>query len=79
MTSLKMKNGIRNTKKGELLIYSIIWLVVFLMPVFLSYTPTGMNWSGVTHEWIRFLPFILIFFTPQFFAVSAVFRKRATI
>jgi hypothetical protein len=76
MTSLKMKNGIRNTKKGELLIYSIIWLVVFLMPVFLSYTPTGMNWNGVTHEWIRFLPFILIFLLHNFFLYPQYFGKE---
>jgi|GEM_PF-3019246 hypothetical protein len=27
MTSLEMKNVIQNTKKGELLIYLIIWLL----------------------------------------------------
>jgi hypothetical protein len=76
MTSLEMKNGIQNTKKGELLIYSIIWLVVFLMPFFLSYTPTGMNWNGVTHEWIRFLPFILVFLLHNFFLFPLYFGKE---
>lgn len=67
---------IQNTKKAELKIYSIIWLVVFLMPVFLSYTPTGMNWSGVTHEWVRFLPFILVFLLHNFFVYPRYFGKE---
>jgi len=76
MHSLEMKKVIQNTKKAELKIYSIIWLVVFLMPVFLSYTPKGMNWSGVTHEWIRFLPFILVFLLHNFFVYPRYLGKE---
>lgn len=56
----KMNYSIR-TKRGETIIYVIVWLVIVLMPVFISKTDNGINWSRVQHEWLRFLPFAIVF------------------
>jgi hypothetical protein len=43
------------------------------MPVFISNSDSGINWQRVTHEWMRFLPFLIVFLVhnyllfPQFF------------
>jgi len=60
-------------KRGESIIYIVLWLIILLMPVFISKTDSGINWSRVQHEWIRFLPFAIVFVVhnyllfPQFF------------
>lgn len=50
-----------NSKLIENLIYSLIWLIIFTMPVFFSGYEHETNWRRVFHEWIRFIPFLLIF------------------
>jgi len=50
----RMKISIKNTRKGEGLVYIVIWLVVFLMPLLLSRTASGFDWRRVFFEWMRF-------------------------
>ena len=60
-------------KRGESIVYLVLWSVILLMPVFISNTTSGISWSKVTREWIRFLPFLIVFLVhnyllfPQFF------------
>ncbi len=60
-------------KRGESIIYLVLWSVILLMPVFISNTDSVINWQRVTHEWMRFLPFLIVFLVhnyvlfPQFF------------
>lgn len=60
-------------RRGESIIYIVLWLVILLMPVFISKTDTGINWLRVQHEWVRLLPFLIVFLVhnyllfPQFF------------
>lgn len=61
-----MKFITQSRKKGELLIYLILWLVVLLMPVFISYSAYGFRWRQIGHEWLRILPFLLIFLLHNF-------------
>jgi uncharacterized protein (DUF2164 family) len=56
-----MKYQIKNTRNIELLVYVIIWLIVLLMPIFFSQYNDGINWSRVSHEWIKIIPFLIIF------------------
>lgn len=49
------------TKRGESIIYSIVWLVILLMAVFISKSDDGINWARVQHEWLRLLPFAIVF------------------
>lgn len=49
------------TKRGESIIYIILWMVVLLMPIFFSQFDKGINWSRVSHEWIKIIPFLIIF------------------
>ena len=60
-------------KRGESIIYIVLWMIILLMPVFISKNDTGISWSRVQHEWIRFLPFAVVFLVhnylifPRFF------------
>lgn len=49
------------TKRGESIIYAVLWLVILLMPVYISKDDSGIDWIRVQHEWIRLLPFALVF------------------
>lgn len=70
-----MQGAVQNTKKGEGLVYIVIWLVVFLMPVFMSRTSSGFNWQRVIAEWIRFLPFFLIFLLHNYLLFPQLFIR----
>jgi len=63
------------TKRGEILVYAIIWLVVFLMPVFISYSDYGYNWQRTGLEWLRVVPFCLIFLFHNFLFFPRYFEK----
>lgn len=54
-------NYSNRTKRGESIIYIILWLVVLLMPIFFSQYNDGINWNRVSHEWIKIIPFLIIF------------------
>ncbi len=43
------------------MIYSIILAIVLLVPIMTSTGSGGINWSQVFSDWIRLIPFILIF------------------
>jgi uncharacterized protein (DUF2164 family) len=60
-------------KRGESIIYIVLWLVILLMPVFISKTDSGINWSRVQHEWIRFLPFLIVFVVHNYFLFPRFF------
>jgi uncharacterized protein (DUF2164 family) len=45
------------------------------MPIFFSQTDTGINWSRVQHEWIRFLPFFLVFIVHNYLLFPRLFGK----
>lgn len=49
------------TKRGETIIYSVLWLVIFLMPIYISKTTSGIEWTRVQHEWFRMVPYAIVF------------------
>lgn len=57
---------ITRIKRGESIIYIIIWLIVLLMPIFFSQYDDGTNWSRVAHEWLKIVPFLIIFLVHNF-------------
>ena len=66
-----------NSKLIENIIYSIIWLLIFLMPIFFSGYEYQTNWRRVYHEWIRFIPFFIIFLINNSILVpKLLFEKR---
>ncbi|WP_158868285.1 sensor histidine kinase [Maribellus comscasis] len=71
-----MKLNSHNTKRGEVLVYTIIWLVIFLMPVFMSRSGTGFDWYRIGHEWLRILPYLLVFVIHNFLLFPQLFLKR---
>jgi hypothetical protein len=48
-------------KKSENLIYLTIWVIVLALPVFTLRGSQDFNWSRVILEWIRIIPFLVIF------------------
>jgi hypothetical protein len=65
-------------KRGESIVYIILWLIILLMPVFISKTDTGINWSRVQHEWMKFLPFAIVFLVHNYllFPYFFIHKKR---
>lgn len=74
-----MKVSARYIKRGEVLVYLIIWLVVFLMPVFMSGSGYRFNWQRIGFEWLRILPFLLIFILHNFVFFPLLFFKNRRI
>lgn len=66
-------------KHGESIIYIILWLVILLMPIFISKTDTGLNWNRVQHEWIRFLPFAIVFLMHNYLLFPKLFIQKKRI
>ncbi len=48
-------------KRGETFVYILVWILVFLMPVFI-YRNNSTNYNQIYKEWVRMLPFLVIFF-----------------
>mgnify|MGYP006291400255 CR=1 FL=1 len=71
-----MKNAVKNIKTVENIIYIIVWLVVFLMPLFFSQNTTGTNWERVMHEWLRIIPFLVIFLIHNYVIFPGFFISR---
>lgn len=66
-----------NSKLVENIIYSLIWMLIFLMPVFFSGFEYKTNWNRVFSEWIRFMPFLIIFLINNRLLVpKLLFQKR---
>ncbi|MDD3859558.1 MAG: histidine kinase [Bacteroidales bacterium] len=61
---------------GENLVYLILWLIVFSMPVFLSTGENQIDWIRVQHEIIRMFPFFLIFLIHNFLLFRLFRRKK---
>lgn len=45
----------------ERLIYIIIWWLIFIAPLILSSSGDHINWYRVRHDWMRIIPFLLMF------------------
>jgi hypothetical protein len=57
-----MTNSTPSKKISENLIYLIIWLMVFLLPILTLKDDPDFQWSRIVLEWIKISPFLLIFF-----------------
>lgn len=73
-----MKYSIR-TKYGESIIYIILWLIILLMPIFISKTNNQIDWSKVQREWVRLLPFALIFLVHNYLLFPFFFLRNRRI
>lgn len=71
-----MKTGLKNIKSGERLVYFILWLSIFLMPVFLSNEVAGINWSRVKAEWIKISPFFAVFIIHNTIVFPQLFSQK---
>jgi LytS/YehU family sensor histidine kinase len=63
--------------RSENIIYLIIWLVVVFLPVFTLQGGRDFNQTRVYMEWIRLIPFLLIFIVNNSVLVPGIlFRKK---
>ncbi|PKP02156.1 MAG: hypothetical protein CVU11_12685 [Bacteroidetes bacterium HGW-Bacteroidetes-6] len=60
---------------SELLIYSVLWSFVFTMPVVLSTAGTHIDFRRISHEFVRIVPFFILFIIHNTF-VFRIFRKK---
>ncbi len=60
----------------ENLVYLIIWIMVFAMPVFLSTGGNNIDWIRVQHEVVRIFPFFIIFLLHNFFLFKYFKSKK---
>ena len=67
----------------EQVIYLVIWLIVFLVPIVGDYynaatsTKVTFNWSFVRVAWLMMLPFFLLFVANNYLLVPyLLFRKN---
>lgn len=74
-----MKNAVKNIKTGELLIYVIIWLIVYLMPILLSQESGELNWNNIKQEWLRITPFFVVFLVHNSLVFPHLFASRKRI
>ncbi len=66
-------------KRGESIIYLVLWSVVLLMPMFISNSDLGFDWSRVVHEWFRFLPFLIVFLVHNYLLFPHLFVQKKRI
>lgn len=66
----------------ELIIYLVIWLIVFLVPIVGDYyaasgIKTTFNWNSIRVAWLIMLPFLLLFVANNYLlAPYLLFRKK---
>ena len=65
-------------KRGEPIIYLLVWLLIFLLPVFIGRN-NGADFSHVYREWLRMLPFLLIFLINNSLLLPKLLFKKKTI
>lgn len=67
----------KKSDNNEALIYVVIWLMVLALPIFTLRGTEYFNWSIALQEWIRFVPFLLIFIINNKVLVpNFLFKKR---
>ena len=65
-----------NIFSRENLVYLILWIIVFTMPIFLSTGGNQIDWIRVQHEIIRMFPFFLIFLIHNFLLFKFFKEKK---
>lgn len=64
-------------KRSENLVYILIWAIVLSLPIFTLKGGNQFNWNRVFSEWIRLLPFLLIFLiNNSILAPALLFRRK---
>ncbi|NOU61928.1 sensor histidine kinase [Marinifilum caeruleilacunae] len=64
-------------KRSENITYAILWAMVLSLPVFTLKGGNEFNWNRVVFEWIRTLPFLLIFvINNSLLAPKLLLRKK---
>jgi len=65
--------------KSENIIYLIIWLIVYLLPIFTLQEARNFSQTRVYMEWIRMLPFLLIFIVNNSLLLPKLLMHKKTI
>ena len=60
----------------EPLIIVVFWFVLFMSPVFFSYSEYGLNWNHIFRVWITFIPYLILFLLNRFVLLPYLFFKN---
>ncbi len=70
----KIKNTYKTT---ENLLYSVLWIFVFISPVLLSTGDNKLDTNRILQEWIKIFPFFVIFLANNIFIFSYFVEKKS--
>lgn len=56
--------------------YAVIWMLLFVFPVLISFRSGDLNWNKVFSEWVRLIPFVVIFALHHFLALPLLFNNQ---
>ena len=75
---MKRKSTIRKQKIGENLIYSAVWMVVYLIPIMNAklMSELHVNFNNVLTAWIKITPFFLLFLMHNQLLVRLLINKK---
>jgi len=66
----------KSQRKIEVLIYTLIWLMVFIIPIFSDNNLDGKDWNFIFSEWIRYTPLLIIFIINDLWLSKKYLLKR---
>lgn len=65
-----------NTRLVEPIIFAIIWLTIFLIPVFTNEQYGQIKWQKVFDEWILITPFLIVFVLNIYLLIPLLLSKK---
>lgn len=66
-------------KNLEIIIFWLIWLIVYISPIFAQNNNETIDWKPIFSNWVRFLPFVIISALNHFILVPLLFFKKRTV
>lgn len=70
-----MMNKKKSDHFQENIIYLIFWIIVFTFPILLSPGREGVDWNRVVKEFMRIIPFFIVFIVNNF-SLFSIFREK---
>ena len=67
---------LRKFDRIRMIIYLVIWILLFVFPILISFRSGDIIWNRVFSEWIRLIPFVLVFVLHHFLALPLLFSDK---
>ncbi len=60
----------------QISIYMLIWTLLLLIPILAHNRDGALNWNRVFSDWVRFLPFLLVFIIHHFGLLPLLIKRK---